>query len=234
MIAIIASLIIATVLYIIVAVVAVGLVPVSTLDGASAPLTDAIKQGSGIAWAGDLLSLGALIAITSVVLTILYGQSRIMFAMSRDGLVPRAFGKLNANQVPGRLIVGFAIPICVLAALVPLSTLAELVNIGTLFAFVLVNIGVVVLRRTEPDLDRGFRVPFVYVTATIGLALCVYLMADLPGDTWLRFLVWLALGLIIYFAYGRTHSRVQRGEHADGSAHEGLQPGLSIRRPGRR
>ena len=211
-IAIIGSLVIATILYIIVAVVTVGLVPVKALDGSSSPLTDAIKQGTGLSWAGDILSLGALIAITSVILTILYGQSRIMFAMSRDGLVPKFFGRLNTKSVPAHSLLLFGGLVAVIAAFVPLSTLAELVNIGTLFAFALVNIGVIVLRRTDPGLERQFRVPFVPVTPLIGLALCIYLMTQLKGDTWLRFIVWLLLGLGVYFFYSRRHSRVQAGE----------------------
>ena len=211
-IAIIGSLVIATILYIIVAVVTVGLVPVDALDGSSSPLTDAIKQGTGLSWAGDVLSLGALIAITSVILTILYGQSRIMFAMSRDGLVPKFFGRLNAKAVPAHSLLLFGGLVAVIAAFVPLSTLAELVNIGTLFAFALVNIGVIVLRRTDPGLERQFRVPFVPFTPLIGLALCIYLMTQLKGDTWLRFIVWLLLGLGVYFFYSRRHSRVQAGE----------------------
>jgi APA family basic amino acid/polyamine antiporter len=103
----------------------------------------------------------------------------------------------------------FALLISVLAAFVPLTTIAELVNIGTLFAFVLVNIGVIVLRPKRPDMERGFRVPFVPVFPIIGIGLCIYLMLELPGDTWLRFAVWMALGLIVYFAYGRRHSRLR-------------------------
>ena len=106
----------------------------------------------------------------------------------------------------------FALFIAALAAVVPLAEIAKLVNIGTLFAFLLVNIGVMVLRHTRPDLERGFRVPFVYVCAPIGILLCGYLMADLPGETWLRFIGWLAAGLVIYVVYGRRHSRLRHGE----------------------
>ena len=106
----------------------------------------------------------------------------------------------------------FALFIAALAAVVPLAEIAKLVNIGTLFAFLLVNIGVMVLRRTRPDLQRGFRVPIVYVCAPIGILLCGYLMADLPATTWERFVLWLAIGLVIYFTYGRRHSRLRQGE----------------------
>jgi APA family basic amino acid/polyamine antiporter len=212
-IAIIGSLAIATVIYIIVAIVAVGLAPADKLGGSEAPLADALNIGGGFgSWATDVISLGALVAITSVVLTVLYGQTRIMFSMTRDGLLPRGFGKLSKRQTPVRITLTFGILIAVIAAFIPLSEIAKLVNIGTLFAFVLVNVGVIVLRRTQPDLERGFRVPWVPVLPLIGIGLCVYLMTRLEAETWLRFGVWLAIGLAIYLAYGRTHSRLQRGE----------------------
>jgi basic amino acid/polyamine antiporter, APA family len=199
------------VLYIAVALVAVGLAPASKLAGSDAPLTDAFQAG-GIGWGSNLLSVGALIAITSVTLTILYGQTRITFAMCRDGLLPRSFATLNRRRTPARVTLVFGVLAAALAAFVPLSSIAELVNIGTLFAFLLVNIGVIVLRRTQPDLERGFRVPLVPVFPLIGAALCIYLMTQLPGITWARFGVWLAAGLVIYALYGRSHSRLQRGE----------------------
>ncbi|MFL6018043.1 MAG: amino acid permease [Gaiellaceae bacterium] len=214
-IAIIGSLLIATLLYILVSIVAVGLAPSDKLAGSDAPLSDAIKIGAGLDWAGDLLSFGALVAITSVTLTILYGQTRIFFAMSRDGLLPRAFSRLSVRRTPWITTLMFGILTAIMAALLPLSEIAKLVNIGTLFAFLIVNIGVIILRRTQPDLERGFRVPLVPWFPLIGAALCIYLMTRLELVTWLRFLGWLLLGLIIYFIYGRTHSRLQRGEGPD-------------------
>jgi basic amino acid/polyamine antiporter, APA family len=211
-IAIIGSLLIATVLYIAVAAVAVGLAPSSKLGGSKAPLSDALQIGAGFSWASDILSVGALIAITSVVLTILYGQTRIMFAMTRDGLLPRGFGSLSARRTPARITLTFAVLTAALAAFVPLTQIAKLVNIGTLFAFLIVNLGVIVLRRTQPDLPRGFRVPLVPFFPLIGAGLCIYLMTRLEAVTWLRFGIWLVVGLVLYFAYGRTHSRLQRGE----------------------
>jgi basic amino acid/polyamine antiporter, APA family len=214
-IAIIGSLLIATLLYILVAVVAVGLAPQDKLAGSDAPLSDAIKIGAGLDWAGDLLSFGALVAITSVTLTILYGQTRIFFAMSRDGLLPGIFARLSARRTPAFTTIMFGILISIMAALLPLTEIAKLVNIGTLFAFLIVNIGVIILRRTAPDLERGFRVPFVPWFPLIGSALCIYLMTKLELVTWLRFGGWLLLGLVIYFLYGRFHSRLQRGEGPD-------------------
>ena len=212
-IAIIGSLLIATVLYILVALATVGMASQKELAGSEAPLTDALRAGSGIgSWAGDLLSLGALVAITSVVLTILYGATRIIFTMARDGLFPRAFAKLSPRQVPARLTLGLGLLIALVAAFVPLSEIAKLVSIGTLFAFLVVNLGVILLRRTQPDLERGFRVPFVPVLPGIGAALCLYLMLQQELVTWLRFGVWMLVGLAVYFLYGRTHSRLQRGE----------------------
>jgi basic amino acid/polyamine antiporter, APA family len=214
-IAIIGSLLIATLLYILVAITAVGLAPADQLAGSDAPLSDAIKIGAGLDWAGDLLSFGALVAITSVTLTILYGQTRIFFAMSRDGLLPAAFARLSARRTPWITTLMFGILTAIIAALLPLEEIAKLVNIGTLFAFLIVNIGVIVLRRTQPDLERGFRVPFVPVFPIIGSLLCIYLMSRLEFETWARFVGWLVLGLVIYFVYGRTHSRLQRGEGPD-------------------
>jgi APA family basic amino acid/polyamine antiporter len=214
-IAIIGSLLIATVLYMLVSIVAVGLAPQDKLAGSDAPLSDAIKIGAGLDWAGDLLSFGALVAITSVTLTILYGQTRIFFAMSRDGLLPAIFARLSVRRTPWVTTLMFGILTAIIAALLPLTEIAKLVNIGTLFAFFIVNIGVIVLRRTQPDLERGFRVPLVPWFPLIGAALCVYLMTKLELVTWYRFLGWLVIGLVIYFIYGRTHSRLQRGEGAD-------------------
>ena len=211
--AIIGALLICTLLYILVAVVTVGLAPADKLAGSDAPLATALKAGAGIGdWAADILSVGALIAITSVTLTVLYGQTRIMFAMSRDGLVPRWVGRLSARRTPALITAVFGILVATIAAFVPLSEIAKLVNIGTLFAFLIVNVGVIVLRRTAPDMERSFRVPMVPWFPIIGGALCIYLMTKLELVTWLRFFGWLAAGLIIYFVYGRTHSKLQRGD----------------------
>jgi APA family basic amino acid/polyamine antiporter len=207
---IIGALVIATIIYILVAIAAVGALPAGKLSGAEAPLARALSDGAGVGWAADVISFGALIAITSVVLTVLFGQTRIAFSMSRDGLLPRAMGRTSARTgAPVRATVVFAIPIAILAAVVPLAEIAKLVNIGTLFAFVLVNIGVIWLRRTKPDMERGYRVPFVPVFPVIGIALCVFLMTKLEAATWLRFLGWLVLGLIVYAVYGYRHSRLR-------------------------
>lgn len=210
-IAIIGSLTICTILYILVALAASAAVPYDKLDGQDAPLAFALKQ-LGFDWAANLISVGALVAITSVVLTVLYGQTRIMFAMARDGLLPRGLSKLSSRQTPVRITVLFMVLSSVVAALIPLAEIAKLVNIGTLFAFIITNIGVIVLRRTAPDLDRSFRVPLVPIFPLIGAGLALFLMKYLERETWERFAIWLILGLAIYFLYGRTHSRLRRGE----------------------
>jgi APA family basic amino acid/polyamine antiporter len=218
-IAIIASLGVATLLYIIVAIVAVGALPADQLAESDAPLAAALRDGAGIDWGASLIAVGALVSITSVVLTIMYGQTRIFFAMCRDGLAPRKLAKVHPRfQTPVLITVGFGIFIACIAAVVPLAEIVVLVNIGTLFAFLICNIAVVILRRTRPDLERGFRVPLVPIFPIIGAGLCIYLMADLPGATWWRFLIWLLIGIVIYFAYGRRHSRLQRGEVVAGEA----------------
>ena len=210
-IAIVGSLLIATVLYILVSVAAVGALPADQLAGQDAPLAVALSEGAGIGWGADIVTFGALVAITSVVLTILYGQTRVAFAMCRDGLMPERLAVVwERTRTPVVLTVLFAVPIALLAAFVPLTEIAELVNIGTLFAFFIVNIAVIWLRRTKPDMKRGFRVPGVPVVPLIGAALCVYLMTKLPAETWLRFAVWLALGAVIYVLYGYRNSRLRR------------------------
>jgi APA family basic amino acid/polyamine antiporter len=211
-IAIIASLAVCTVLYILVATAAAAALPYEKLAGQEAPLA-AVLKALNFDWAANLISFGALVAITSVVLTILYGQTRIMFAMCRDGLLPRAFAKISEKRrTPVRITATFGILIATLAAFVPLEEIAKLVNIGTLFAFVITNIGVIVLRRTRPDLERGFRVPLVPLFPIIGALLAIFLMKYLERDTWIRFGVWLLIGIVIYFAYGIRHSRLRQGE----------------------
>jgi basic amino acid/polyamine antiporter, APA family len=208
---IIASLLICTVIYILVSGVAIGLAPAGVLGGSDSPLATALREGGGTGpWAADILSIGALVAITSVTLSLIYGQTRVMFAMCRDELLPKTLAKLSSRSTPWKITVIFGVAVAVLSALIPLDEIAKLVNIGTLFAFTVTNAGVVYLRWKEPDLERGFKVPLVPWFPAIGAGLCIYLMTKLPGETWERFGIWLAVGLIIYFAYGRRHSRVQR------------------------
>jgi len=209
--AVIGSLLICTLFYILTAVGALGIATPAQMEGSDAPLATALDEGAGISWAAWILALGALIAITSVVLVIFYGQTRIFFAMARDGLLPERMAQVHPRfGTPAKLTVGLGVLIALLAAFVPLGAIVELVNIGTLFAFVLVNIGVIVLRRTRPDMPRPYRVPFSPVFPLLGVAFAVYLMSDLPLATWIRFVIWLAIGMTIYALYGYRHSRLRR------------------------
>jgi APA family basic amino acid/polyamine antiporter len=209
-IAIIGSLVICTIIYVLVSVAAVGTLPAAQLAASDAPLSEALEVGAGLPWAAALTSFGALVAITSVLLVILYGQTRIFFAMARDGLVPESWATVSARSgTPVKLTLGFGIFAALVAALVPLGAIVEMVNIGTLFAFILVNIGVMVLRRTRPDMDRPFKVPIPYIWCPIGIVLCLYLITGLPLATYIRFVVWLVIGLVIYLAYGYSHSRLR-------------------------
>jgi APA family basic amino acid/polyamine antiporter len=214
--AIIGSLVICTVVYILVSLAAVGSLDAAALQESDAPLAAALDEGAGISWAASLVAFGALVAITSVLLTVFYGQTRIFFAMARDGLVSRKVAEVNPRTgTPVKLTIALGTLIAIMAALVPLGEIVELVNIGTLFAFLLVNVGVIILRRTQPDMERPFRVPLVPVFPIIGIGLIIYLMLQLPGTTWWRFGIWMLIGLVIYFFYGRHHSRLQlasRGE----------------------
>ncbi|TWP48040.1 amino acid permease [Lentzea tibetensis] len=206
--AIILSLVVITALYCAVALAAVGAMPWQQFEGSEAALSRVLTDNvSGAIWP-ILLSIGAVVATTSVVLTVLYGQTRILYSMSRDGLVPSLFAKLNKNGVPylNTIIIGSFIG--VLAALVPLGALADATSIGTLFAFLLVNLAVIILRRTRPDAPRGFRVPFSPVTPMLGVAFCVYMMFSLGFATWVAFLAWMVVGLAIYFSYGIRKAKV--------------------------
>jgi APA family basic amino acid/polyamine antiporter len=211
--AIVGSLVICTTVYVLTSIAAVGALPAAQLAESDAPLAQALDAGAGISWAASLTAFGAVVAITSVILAMFYGQTRIFFAMARDGLVPEGLATVNPRTgTPLKLTIGFGLIMAVLAALVPLSELVKLVNIGTLFAFLVVNVGIVVLRRTQPDMPRPFRVPFVPLFPIIGSALIIYLMIDLPGFTWIRFVGWMAIGLLIYAFYGYRRSRLRREE----------------------
>ncbi|MEV4644071.1 amino acid permease [Saccharopolyspora sp. NPDC049357] len=208
--AIILSLIIVTAIYVLVAFAAVAAVGAGALGESDASLATALRTVTGQGWPAVVLALGAVIAIASVVLTVLYGQTRILVAMSRDGLVPRMLSRVNRRSVPARNTALVGILVALLAAVVPLNQLAEATSIGTLVAFGLVNIGVVVLRRTRPELPRSFRTPLMPFVPLLGLALCAYLITGLDAVTWLTFAIWTAIGLVVYFGYGRRKSQLNR------------------------
>ena len=204
---ILGSLAICTLLYLAVSAIVTGMVPLAQIDR-TAPLATAFRD-VGLSFAAGLISVGAIVGLTSVLLVLLLGQSRIFLAMSRDGLMPKAFGRIHPRfRTPHVSTILVGLIVAVLSGLTPLTVLVELVSIGTLFAFVLVSAGVLVLRRSQPELRRPFRCPWVPVVPLLAIAACGYLMASLPGVTWLRFAVWLVLGLGLYSFYGRRHSRL--------------------------
>ncbi|MEU7891481.1 amino acid permease [Nonomuraea sp. NPDC049152] len=212
--AIILSLAIVTVIYVLVAMAAIGAMPWTDFDpdNTEASLALIVDLATGATWPGLIVSFGAVIAIASVVITVLYGQTRILFAMSRDGLIPKIFEKVNPRrQVPVANTLIVCLFVAVLAGLVPLGQLAEATSIGTLFAFAIVNVGVLVLRRTRPDLPRTFRTPLFPVTPVLGVIFCLILMYELAWVTWVAFLLWTAGGLLAYFLYGYSHSRLNTG-----------------------
>ncbi|WP_054816214.1 amino acid permease [Nocardia arizonensis] len=208
---IIGSLLIVTVLYVAVSLVLTAMVPYTDLAGDDATLATAFAL-NGADWAKNIISVGALAGLTTVVMVLYLGQTRVLFAMSRDGLLPRGLARTGRAGTPVRLTVLVGVCCAVLAGFIDFGTLEEMVNIGTLFAFVLVSIGVVILRRTRPDLPRGFRVPFAPLVPILGVLACLWLMLNLSVETWLRFLVWMAIGFVVYFAYGRRHSVVGRSQ----------------------
>ncbi|MFC7340962.1 amino acid permease [Saccharopolyspora griseoalba] len=205
--AIMLSLGLVTVLYCLVALAAVGAMHWTHFDGTEAALSKVLGGTTG----SVLLSAGAIVAVASVVLAVLYGQTRILFAMSRDGLVPELFSRVDPRTgVPRANTLVVSTFIAVLAAVVPLGELADATSIGTLFAFALVNVAVLVLRRRQPDLHRTFRTPLVPLTPVLGVLSCAWLMLSLGSATWLAFALWMAVGLLVYFGYGRGHSTLSQ------------------------
>jgi len=211
---IIASLLICTILYIVVAGILTGIVPVGSVQNdqsfLSAPVAYAlnyIKQG----WASGVISIGAIMGITSVLLVMLMGQPRVFFAMSRDNLLPEKISTVHPKYgTPYITTIITGGVVAIIALMVPIGTAAELTNIGTLFAFAIVSASILVLRYKEPDAPRPFRTPLVYVIAPLGVLSSLYLMYSLPVLTWIRFLLWLDIGLVIYYFYGRHHSRLTK------------------------
>ena len=204
---IIGSLLICTVLYIGVVIVLTGMVKYDQLDEKAA-VAQAFEQ-RGMKWAKALITPAALAGLTSVILVSLLGSTRVMMAMARDGLLPPAFSAIHPTfKTPwkGTILVG--IVAALMGGLLPLDALLELTNIGTLFAFAVVCGAVLVMRYTNPDTPRPFRVPCIHLVSVLGIALCLLLMLSLPWENWVRLFVWMAVGLVIYFLYGRTHSHI--------------------------
>ncbi|HEV2387355.1 MAG TPA: amino acid permease [Candidatus Acidoferrales bacterium] len=206
---IIGSLLICTVLYITVAGLLTAVVPYSTLN-VGAPVAVGVAA-TGVRWGMILVDLGAVCGLGSVMLVMLLGQSRIFYTMSHDGLLPKWAGAVHPRfRTPWLASIVVGIPVAICASLFPVSALAQLVNIGTLSAFVIVCIGVWVLRRKQPDLERPFRTPWVPLVPILGALISIGLMLGLPALTWYVFLCWAAFGLLIYFSYGRSHSQLGR------------------------
>jgi APA family basic amino acid/polyamine antiporter len=204
---ILASLAVCTLIYIAVAGLLTAVVPYPTLNVGS-PVADVMLR-LGYPWAAGLVAAGAIAGLTTVMLVLFYGLTRVFLAMSRDGLLPPVFARVNArSQTPVRIIMVSGLLIATVAGLTPIGDVAELVNIGTLAAFLLVCVGVVSLRRTHPDLPRPFKAPWSPLTPALGAIACLYLMLSLPVVTWVRFGVWLVIGLIVYFMYSRSHSQL--------------------------
>lgn len=216
--AILGSLVIVTILYVIVAAAAIGAKPWEAFEGAGgeAVLASIAREVTGSDWAPTVIALGAVVSIFSVVLVVMYGQTRILFAMGRDGLLPKVFTKVNPRtQTPVNNTIIVTVVISILAGLVPLGQLAEATSIGTLFAFAIVNMGVVALWRARPELERTFRVPLLPLFPVLGVLFCLYLISSLDWITWVVFFGWLALGMAVYLLYGRKHSNAPDERPAD-------------------
>ena len=206
---ILGSLGICTVLYILYGFVLTGIVNYKDLHVA-APLAVAVDRMQNLPWLGFIMKLGSLAGLTSVMLVMLLGQSRVFFSMSRDGLIPRLFSDIHPiHRTPWKSNLLLMVICALLGGLVPIAQLGDVTNIGTLFAFVMVCIGIIVMRRTRPDLPRPFRTPMVPLIPILGVLINLALMASLSGITWTVFVIWMLTGLIVYFAYSRRHSRVQ-------------------------
>ena len=209
--ALMGALAVVTAIYVLTAVVAVAAQPWTEFEGQQAGLSTILQNITGATWPGTLVAAGAIISIFSVTLVVLYGQTRILFTMSRDGMFPPIFHKVNRRTltpVPNTIIVG--VLIAILAGVVPLNFLAEMTSIGTLVAFIVVAIGVMVLRRREPGLARAFKVPFYPITPILSILGCLWIIKDLRPVTIYVFLAWTAIVLVFYYFYGRKHSTLGR------------------------
>ncbi len=200
---------IVTVLYVLVAITVTGMVSYAQLASVEDPSLSTAFELVGATWAAKVITVGILIGLTTVVMVLLLGMTRVVFAMSRDGLLPRALSVTSGKRgTPARLQIVVGVLVAVVAGFTNVGVLSDMINIGTLSAFILVSIGVPILRRTRPDLERPFRVPLSPWLPWVSALACTWLMLNLSNETWVRFVVWLAIGFIIYFSYSRRHSLV--------------------------
>ena len=206
------SLLICTVLFVLFGHVLTGLANYTEFKNSAAPVASAIEK-TPYAWLTSAVLVAILIGYTSVILVDLLGQSRVFFAMSKDGLLPPVFSRLHPRRnTPFQSIALLGTFIALFAGFVPIAVVGEMTSIGTLLAFVMVCLGVLILRRTDPDAPRPFRTPWVPVVPILGIVVCLVMMVSLPLDTWLRLLVWLAIGLVIYYGYGKKHSKLRQAQ----------------------
>jgi APA family basic amino acid/polyamine antiporter len=208
---ILGSLAICTVLYITVALVLTGIIKYTQLNVPD-PIAVAIDSlGQSVAWLRPIIKIGAIAGLSSVILVMMLGQPRIFYAMSKDGLLPPIFSAVHPKfRTPWLATILTGSIAMLVAGLFPIGLLGELVSIGTLLAFAIVCVGIFVLRFTDPDIKRPFRTPMFWIVCPLGAFFCFWLMYGLPPDTWARLIVWMAIGMVIYFAYGRRHSKVQQ------------------------
>lgn len=207
---IIFSLVICTFLYVIVSAIMTGIVPFMQFEGISHPVS-LVLQVAGQNWIAGIVDIGAILGMKTVMLVMLYGQTRIMFAMSRDGLVPKILSKVHSKyKTPYINTLFFGTLSALMGGLIPLDELASLVNIGTLSAFILISVAVIVMRKTQPDLPRAFRCPGVPYIPILAIVSCGVLILNLNGQTFIRFIIWLVIGMAVYFLYSRKNSLLNR------------------------
>jgi APA family basic amino acid/polyamine antiporter len=210
---ILGSLSISTILYILVAIVLTGIVSYTTLNVADPVAVGVDAMGKGMFWLRPIVKIAAIAGLSSVILVMLLGQPRIFYSMSNDGLLPPVFSKVHPRfKTPyiSTIITGSVAMI--ISGVLPISILGELVSIGTLLAFIIVCISIVILRKSKPDVERPFKTPWVPLVPMLGAGICFIQMASLPLDTWLRLIIWMAIGFCIYFLYSTKHSKIRQND----------------------